>query len=252
MLLAQILHYHDLFVVGGIWFWVLLAASFAAVTILTEWDRTVSAFFVVLAGLGVLQVLSNADWVGYLWHHPQWAIPAAIGYFFLGLGTSLAKWRSYCHDQNDKYTETKEAWLEGKGLTGTKIPENLLDAWEKYLKEKENRYGRCIISGMDMTLAEIKAGKGPSFRNNKARCLTWASYWPCTLFWMLLNNPLRRLFNQAINMLRGVYEDIAANAFKDVGDDFRKTVPGKGEDRVALGPDGTAFKNEPEPAGKGK
>jgi hypothetical protein len=156
------LHVHELFLVGTFWFWLFLGLFFAAVTILTEYEKGFFAFLTVVLLFGLAQMFTNADILGYAWHHPFHLIGWVLGYFLGGVGWSLVKWRWYCSNQREKYDDLKADWLASKKVKDTKnVPATLAAEWEKYLKDKQDRYSRCRIDNLDMTLDEIKAGEGP-------------------------------------------------------------------------------------------
>ena len=254
-LFADGLHVHEVLVFGTFWFWVVLGLFFAAVTTLAECEKAFLAFLTFIACCAVLQMFGNTDILGYIWHHPFALGGWVTGYFAGGVGWSLVKWRSYCHSHREKYDDLKEDWLISKKVKGKTLPTSLFVEWEKYLKDAStNAYGKHFtnvpvrLGGLEMTLEEIKADEGPRFRNHKTRCLTWMTYWPCSFFWTMLNDPLRKLFKHAMSSLKNVYESIAKSSWQGVSKDFATpTTPPEADDtgRVPLGPMGGPLTNPP-------
>jgi len=253
---ANVPEISQLLLVGTFWFWIFLGVVFAVVTILEEFEKAGWAFFALVLGCGIMHLCGNADILGYAWHHPLWVLGWVISYFAGGVLWSMVKWRSYCRNQREKYNDLKEAWLESKGVRGSKrVPGRLVPEWEAFLKKKEGScWGNSSIAGMEMTLEEVKADEGPRFRNHKGRCLNWMCYWPCSAVWTMFNDPVRKLFRQAMTSLKGVYESIAKNSFAGVSDDFAiEETEGcdpsgfEKPDRKPLGPSGEPFMAPIEP-----
>jgi hypothetical protein len=55
----------------------------------------------------------------------------------------------------------------------------------------------------------------PLIRNHKQELVFWAAYWPASLFFTLLGNPLRHVINFCINMLTKPLNAISVKMFKD-------------------------------------
>ncbi|MFX6759778.1 hypothetical protein ABTH30_23050, partial [Acinetobacter baumannii] len=81
--------------VGTFWFWALLLAAVVAVTILSENDHPLWAFFCVIVTLSLIQFCGNANPFGYLWSHPL-LLGILVGLYLPGaVCWSFAKWRMY-------------------------------------------------------------------------------------------------------------------------------------------------------------
>jgi hypothetical protein len=54
-----------------------------------------------------------------------------------------------------------------------------------------------------------------SVDGNKGRLIAWATYWPFSLFWAILNQPARYIFNEMYYRVSGIYENILKNVRED-------------------------------------
>lgn len=111
-------------------------------------------------------------------------------------------------EQRAKYTEEKRnaelevsAWTASNGM----MTAELLPFWKEYEKITYVRdwFGRrCLI---------VK----PEPENYKGRIISWIIYWPASMFWTLLNDPIRKLGRQLYYMIAGVLKRISDSVWKD-------------------------------------
>jgi hypothetical protein len=55
-----------------------------------------------------------------------------------------------------------------------------------------------------------------SLNQNKERILNWMLYWPLSAFWMLINRPMKKMFQWIIKTFGAQYQKISDNVFKDL------------------------------------
>ena len=209
----QSLHLSLLFVVGSFWFWALLLVAFIAMTILEEYERGFWAFLVMLLTLASLQAFTNANLLALLWHHPVYLLVGVAAYFIMGTFWSVLKWWLWCGDQRHKYDEIKLSFLARNNASkATVVPEELRVKWRQEIDTYHSRFyeTRNLV-------------KKPEVLENKTRILNWMSYWPCSLVFTALNDPVRKLFRHIYFWLRSVYQGIADRSWHGVSEDF-KTV----------------------------
>lgn len=212
------LHLWQVVAVGGFWFWVLVAALLVAVTIFTENENGWLAFLSVALFLSVIQFLGNADWLGYVWHHPHYILGGVLVYYVAGVVYSVVRWKVFCDNRREEYDEAKADFLDQikvkytNAATAT-IPVEKVADWKRYL---DQRFGRAKAEEFQT---------GVKFRNHSGLCGTWATYWPCSMFWTLLNDPLRKMLKHTMNQLKGVYESIASRSWQGVDKDFAEAPP---------------------------
>lgn len=243
----------ELFVVGTFWFWVLIAAEFFFLIFLLEKERYVAAPFTLLlvAALLVLGGSGLGDAVRWVYHNPLYTVAGVICYFLFGtayvISPYIGKWWWFVRDVRDHNRDTKQAWLadwqrnianlkEGIQIHQARIqrdPQNtkelqalidinqaklniwtasegvmteeLLPFWKEHQKDNyfEDWFGRRV------SIAK------PTPDNFKARITAWIVYWPPSLFWTLLNDPLRRIGRMIYEGVAGILKRISDSAWKD-------------------------------------
>lgn len=228
------LHFCQWVVVGSFWFWLLVAALLVGVTAFCENERGFLAFLSVVLFLAVIQLLGDADILGYVWHHPHYVIGGVVLYYLAGIAYSLGRWKLFCDNKREVYDTAKADFLDSNKVTYTNVttavvPPHLVKDWKSFLDRRFDQK------------TSVEYQNGIKFRHHVGRCMTWASYWPCSFFWTMLNDPLRKLFKHAMNRLKSVYDAIAVRSFKGVDQDFAEE-PVKAAPKPQLNADGTPIK----------
>jgi len=186
---------------GSIGFVVLLVALSAVVVAAMQFEKV----FVATAGL-VLAFIAMAIWGDFnvllaIWEHPLFTAAVVVGYFVFGALWAPTKWKFYVKDCRFKYDEDKHEFLRRNEVTDGKIPDKLLEEWRGLRRDNET--------------------KPPQVRDNKARVISWMTYWPWSLGWTLLNDPVRKLFRHIYRQMQDFLQGISDKAYAGVDDDFR-------------------------------
>jgi hypothetical protein len=216
-----------------------LAAPFSILLVLGAW---------VLGGSGL------GDVIRWVYHNPTYTVAGMIGYFLIGtfyvISPYVGKWWWFVRDVRDHNREAKQYWLEsGKrridelklaiqnlterqkrdatnnhvnpdtqpaidkatqemvvwtGSNGV-MTEELLPYWKTY--QKENYF-------TDWFGRQVSIEK-PTPDKFKARITAWIVYWPPSLFWTLLNDPLRRIGRMIYEGVADILKKISDSAWKD-------------------------------------
>ena len=76
-----------------------------------------------------------------------------------------------------------------------------------------------------MRRTQIEFGYGVEMplqvRKHKSRVITWMVYWPVTLFWLVLHDPIRRFCNFAFRSISDLLTRISNRAMASVNADFQ-------------------------------
>lgn len=169
------------FIVGSAGFWGMLALCSIGVLVALEYEHELSAFLSVLAMGLILQLYSGVSIVGYVIHNPSSIFYLGAFYLVLGTAWSFFKWYLHCRDERKRFDE----WIEEE-------------------KKGTQRYGPG--SRPEKPLASV----------NKARITGWMTFWPWSLVWFIINDPVRRAFNAIYDRLQGIYQRISDSAFAGV------------------------------------
>lgn len=193
-----------LFAVGTIWFWVLTAVAVFLLFYCVEADRGFFAtlwiviFFVVMYFFGGFNVLS------YIFQNPLISLGCAAGYVVAGTLWSMGKWWFYTHSQRRIYDELKEDFLKSKGVTDKVMPDHLKKDWkEKHSEHSGRRYEY-----------------NPQAKKHKGQLTLWGSYWPLSMVWTLINDPVKSVFEYVYARFQRTYQRISDKAFQSAEGDL--------------------------------
>lgn len=175
-------------IVGTIWFWLFLLAGSGLIvyfleSALVKRSDTGGGIWATLCIVGLFVVyyfLGSSEHIlsllSYIKTHPFTIIAGAIGYLLLGVTWSIFKWTFFV----------------------LKKMNNLDD-------ELKNNASTYKIASIDSYT--------PHARDNKARIISWMTYWPFSGLWMLINDPIRKAFQHIYRSIEGYFEAISVKIF---------------------------------------
>jgi len=209
-----------LFIVTGAWVWFWAAVCFVLVLGFSENDKNFWAF----VSVGAFLALMHHSEVFSIFADPLTVAMWAGAYFFAGAGWSIVKWFLFTNKEGEKFGALKLQYLAKVNKANnldtqlevdikTKIPDELIVNFNKFLLEKYYRYRHQNPDYDERTLE----GVIPSAMQNKEKIVTWILWWPTSAFWTILNDPLVRLANWIYSKFQGLYKKIAYRAFAKYG-----------------------------------
>jgi hypothetical protein len=95
---------------------------------------------------------------------------------------------------------------------GGTLTDALKPAWTNERAETRRRWEE---EETDVMPVEI-----PHPKNHKARIMRWMGHWPWSLFWTLLNDPIRRICKVLYKRMTIILVSIGQRQFAGVEDDF--------------------------------
>ena len=170
-----------IFAFGTLYFWLLLLAAIAFIiySIESEWGGT-GATVTMVVTFCLLYFLGEKDHVGtvfsFILDHPGMTLAMMFGYLVFGVLWSVRK-------------------------------------WYLYVKRKKDRSLKSIKQGDTYDLVS-KSSLDVAY--HRGRIISWMCYWPFSLTWMLINDPIREVYKFAFEKVRRIYEGIAERAVRDV------------------------------------
>ena len=240
----------EVLLVGSLWWWVVSLGFFCFLIYLIEEEKGTGCTFTILLALGVVQCFSDFNIAAWMWANPMWVGIGAVGYFAIGAMWGVVKWTLYSKDQREKYDEAKESWLEPENLkrTATELhrqARNRSDITSKR-KEQMNRWadalnaaaaqgGGTLTDALKPAWTNERAERKqnwndhrtnvmpleiPHPKNNKARIMRWMGHWPWSMFWTILNDPIRRISKMVYKRMTIILVSIGQRQFAGVEDDF--------------------------------
>lgn len=151
----------------------------------------------VMITVGVLWFFFDIPIFSAIWNNPLWAILGFIAYFVVGTGWSMVKWFLHALRLKDDYIEAMTLWINHYATDKSAEEANL--AWW------------TSMSGEDWH-TKIP----PQASNNKELITLWILYWPWSMLWTLLDDPLRRLVNWIYRQIQFVYVRITDKVFAGI------------------------------------
>jgi len=189
---------------AGLLVWGILALE---TILLLYWiDREYSGLATgsILVTGAVLQWVCKIDLIAYATLNPVLIGYVLAGYFALGTIWCIVKWWFFVKAERRKYDEFKADFLQGHEIEGTSIPDNLKKDFRRAL---ERRWEDRI---------EIR----PQVGQHKARIYLWMGYWPWSMLWTLINDPVRRIFTEIYAQIRATLQRISDHIWAGTEDDF--------------------------------
>lgn len=195
-----------LFVLGGFWFWVSFIGLFFLVMAFSENDRYLLA--TISLGLFVWGVIAfNVITLSLT----SIAI-ILIVYALCGVVWSFIKWFSYLRKRAEMYAAYKVRWSKTVGIAGITESTNMRET----LNDEEYYIFREYLSQsyfIDYTNSRII----PTWKDKVDKLTGWMLFWPTSLFWTFLNDPLVRFFRWTVKRFGNWYDGIANKIFAGVG-----------------------------------
>lgn len=198
-----------LFLIGSIPFWILTAATIVAILVAVENERGFFATLSLGIYLGLLHLLGDASL--HLWVRDHWKLFAALAVAYLVLGTvwGVVKWafftRKLAHESEEVYLTIKRRFLRHKKIVledlsiTDPVPEHLREEWKTFLAQ-DYEGSKLVV-------------EPPQVSQHKARIMGWMTFWPVSLTWTLLNDPVRAAFQHIYASISSTLQDISNKAF---------------------------------------
>lgn len=205
----------ELFVLGGIWFYLLSVITILVIINLLITDRFFWSAFWIGGFIATIHIFGNAHFFQHVIDNPVWALAYIFGYLGLGAIWSFFKWWMMLREVRKKYDVLKVEFLKNKKVTGTVIPDDLKDEWRKHVVGNrcyKLRYHYSDIEGHNPIV--------PPLSQNKTKITGWMVYWPISVILFFFEDFLSKLFDAIYDMFSNVYQRISDSVFKGTGDDF--------------------------------
>lgn len=210
---------------------------------------TVAALAIVIVGgiaIGVLTEESKEGWATtvfvalmlYLGFKVDWDVsflladaPVYIGAFFVyvlvGVAWAAFKWWSFLGDSVSEFKRKYEDFkVDPAKYIGTLELADLKELYgtienipieQKWFRHLQKFYGRMNISNT-ATVGEIAAAVAPKAAEHKAQIVAWIAYFPVSMLWTLINNPVRRFILWVYEAVSGIFQQLSERAFKSAID----------------------------------
>lgn len=190
------------------------AVLFTVLCYTTEQDQPFVGTLALLLVLGFCQVATPFQPLTLATENVGTALFCALAYLIIGPIVGTLKWASFAYNMAERWAEAREKSLSALSVEfKRKNPD--FDPGNLTKDEKDSLVRRTQIEfgyGVEMPL---------QVRKHKSRVITWMVYWPVTLFWLVLHDPIRRFCNFAFRSISDLLTRISNRAMASVNADFQ-------------------------------
>jgi len=194
----------ELLVFGGFWFWALLGVLLLELLWDIEHDNLGRSVFWIFFAMAIYWIFGPfGTAVKYIFNNPLPCLGYVVAYFAIGAFWSIIKWYLFLTGiRGDYYTE-KRRWLGVESDQGENppIPSHRKSEWRAHLDGMGSRYSPTILA--QFAHGMIRPSK------HKETLTMWIIYWPISMVWTLLNDPIKRLANWIYYKLAKLYRDMS-------------------------------------------
>ena len=222
-----------LFLGMALWVFLALLALGIAVIVAVEKEEPFGALIALIAAGAVAHFSGTVNMLDVLhnWQHLLLFLGAYIG---IGVGWCAIKWAFFTaawgKEQREKVQDNRGRFLERMGIKGDSIPAEHKVAWEKWLKggwplhtdlsDPANKPYE-MLRGLDVD--RIGTSNDIHIRNNWKRFSIWCIYWPFSVLWTLIDDPIKAIFKfLVLHVLGGALQSFANRAASGVEKEINK------------------------------
>lgn len=172
------------FVMGGFWFWSLLALEFILLIWFVEQEWGWASWWSLVGFIVMIHLFGDAKLLIYIKDDPQIIIYGMLAYIGIGFVWSTLKFRFALSKYRDKIDDLRDKWKErGNDVNDDK-------GWRKYLSDNTSQY--------DV----------PKFSEYKDKIVFWWAYWPPSLLWTLCHDFVERFFKELFKLVQKFYRQL--------------------------------------------
>jgi hypothetical protein len=187
----------SILVVGSIWFWALMVASFLLILFAAEvWDAPFVALTTIVATFVIAEYFFDIALWSWVVANPFYLFVGAGTYIIVGAAWSFVKWYLFLRNYKELYTDEKIKYLRRHNIEGQELPSNLIKDFKRTLP--------------------YKIRKIPQARSEKGRILTWMGFWPWSVVHSLFADIFRQIFVAIYSRLSMLYDKISQFAIDDI------------------------------------
>jgi hypothetical protein len=165
---------------GGLFFWAFVAIMTVVLIIAVDREKPAAASGWIILTLVALTLLGNGYWWTWILENPIYFLYGVLAYLAIGIVWTFGKWYFFLLNAADYYAGRRAAWMEKKGLKVIKTD----DEKEELRNHISTNLGYSKWAGQSFP---------PQPSDNVSSIFIWLMYWPFSLLWTLINDPVRRV-----------------------------------------------------------
>lgn len=194
---------------SALWFWLIFALLSGMMFWFLEDDRHFWGLGSIIVFVLLFAFFGSHNPFIFIASHAIETVIMILSFFAIGTVWAIVKWWFHVNKAADRYVEFREKWLESHNVKNvtrkTLIPDDLKGEW--WGIRTYDRYYRYV----NLHDPVLKA------RDNRSRIMSWMCYWPFSMVWTLINDPIRAIYRRIYRVIQGWLQAISERAFSKVG-----------------------------------
>jgi len=197
-----------LFAFGTVWFWVMFIVASLILISAIENEKGWLATLTIVGTMLLLHFGNDKQLFPYLANHPLVTGGCVLGYFIVGALWGVIKWWFFVRNERAKYDLAFAKFQKRPKKKATTDFEKERDSWNYWVSH--GRYD------------DISFEYKPEPSRFKGRILIWMTYWPWSMLWTVINDPVRKAFKAIYYRIASGLEKISANSFAGTENDIKE------------------------------
>jgi len=131
----------------------------------------------------------------------------------------------WAREQHDIIRSNRQKFLKNLNLEGDSIPSEHKAAWELWIKDGKHGDWSNAYSPLSRfpDPEKLDSSDAISVANNWSKFSIWGLYWPFSMLWTLIDDPIKRIFKFIImNVFGGSLQFFANRATSGVEKELNK------------------------------
>lgn len=223
--------------------WLIILPMVIVIFFASEYNKPGWATFVFVGAMASLQYFTSVKVFDWVVTRPLDALLVLAAYFAIGTGWGIAKWRYFflkkvgrkVREKLDAYPSTPsyesaergrtppskngepEVWHKGRQIFNPTVADR--QAYQAHLNEaadRQHRENRGAIIARVLRDYTGKESNPPLAREQKSRIMMWMAYWPISMTWTAINDPVKWAWREIWAALSGLFQGMADREFADI------------------------------------
>jgi hypothetical protein len=193
----------------GAAFWLFVAVSLVFFLFFVEKEWPGCATFLVLAVLAALNWGFKIPVFAAMWANPLIAIGGVLGFFAIGTVWAIVRWRVFLDTNKRRLRRKKAEFIRNKKLE--------IKAIDPIPEEHKVEYARFV---KETNWREKAIAVNPQIGEHKTSIYIWIAYWPFSMLWTVINDPVKRIVLTIYEGLAEWLQGMSDKVFADDKQDF--------------------------------
>lgn len=190
-----------LILAGGMAFWLMSFVASCILIAFINYDKGWFAGIWSIVTVVCLSWVTSFDLIGWVIGNP-WTLASYVAFYFVaGAVWAVIKWWFYLNKRKGEAQALKQIFLTRQKLPDNTIPVEMKDKFREYVADSYEYHDRDYP---------------PQASRHKSDWMFWASYWPFSFVWTMLDEPIKKAWLFIYNKLGNMMQRMSDTMFKDI------------------------------------